>query len=173
MGKMEETLRQEITRLARKEVNAAVGPLSRRILGLKRTVSQLRKAVDKVGGDTSAPARVLSAREALPKASQADVNSARILPGTIRSLRLKLGLTQTSLAVLLGVTPAAVQLWEQGRSQPRGRNKAGIVAVRSLGRREVKKILAEKGVAPSKRRLSVPPPQKGAAATRRRGAKRK
>ena len=35
--------------------------------------------------------------------------------------------------------------WEQGKSRPQGKNKEALVALRKLGRRDVKKLLAEKG----------------------------
>jgi len=45
MGKMEETLKAEITRLAKKRVRATCLPLARDVRRLKRTVSALRKTV--------------------------------------------------------------------------------------------------------------------------------
>jgi len=173
VGKIEETLRHEIARLARKEIRAAIGPLSRRVLELKRSVSGLRKSVEAMGVGAQRSSHILSAREALPKVPGAKVSAARVSGRTIKNLRARLGLTQTSLAVLVGVTPAAVQLWEQGRSMPRGQNKAALVAVGTLGRREVKRILADKGMAPSKRRLSVPPRRGGTAKAKKTVRRRK
>ena len=45
MGKMEQTLKSEIIRLARKEMRATYLPLSRDVRQLKRSVSALRKTV--------------------------------------------------------------------------------------------------------------------------------
>ena len=45
MGKMEQTLKSEITRLAKKEMRATYLPLARDVRRLKRTVSALRKTV--------------------------------------------------------------------------------------------------------------------------------
>ena len=38
----------------------------------------------------------------------------------------------------------AVLSWEKGKFRPRGEKKAALVALRKLGKREVKKILAER-----------------------------
>ena len=45
MGKMEQALKYEITRLAKKQLQATCVPLVREVRQLKRTVSQLRKTV--------------------------------------------------------------------------------------------------------------------------------
>ena len=38
----------------------------------------------------------------------------------VRSLRQKLGLSQSQFAARFGITPATVRNWEQGRTQPDG-----------------------------------------------------
>ena len=45
MGKLEEALRSEIRRLARKEVRAACDPLAKQVRELRRQVAQLKKTV--------------------------------------------------------------------------------------------------------------------------------
>lgn len=155
VGKMEDVIRDEIARLARRELKAQIAPLERRMIEMKRYISKLRRAVDEVAAEKLQEEPAGSIRAELPDVTQKEILHADLDGKAIRALRLELGLTQTSLAVLLGVTPAAVQLWEQGRSQPRGRNKAALVAARKLGKKEVQELLAEKGIAPSKRRLSV------------------
>jgi transcriptional regulator with XRE-family HTH domain len=62
----------------------------------------------------------------------------------IRSLRGHLGITQRELAALTGVTIGAVHQWESGKFKPNMKKKAVMVALRKLGRREVRKLLEEK-----------------------------
>ena len=64
-------------------------------------------------------------------------------PRLIRALRSRLGISQAELAKLVGVSTVAVGQWESGRSRPRAESKARIAALRSLGRREVKRLLVE------------------------------
>ncbi|MBI4832089.1 MAG: helix-turn-helix domain-containing protein, partial [Candidatus Lindowbacteria bacterium] len=78
---------------------------------------------------------------------QEEIKTSRITGRVIRNLRKKLGITQEKLALLLDVSPGAVAFWEQGRARPRGANKATIIALRRLGRRDVKRLLTEKGAA--------------------------
>jgi len=67
----------------------------------------------------------------------------RMSPRLIRTLRKRLGISQADLAKLVGVSTVAVGTWESGRSRPRAESKARIAALRSVGRREVKRLLAE------------------------------
>ncbi|NQT86867.1 helix-turn-helix domain-containing protein [bacterium] len=145
MGKIEQTLRSEITRLARKEIRAAVDPLASDVRELKRTVraltrtaAQLQKALDKV---ETAP----EPQQAAPAVDADAAQAARLSPGLIKKLRKKLGVTQSQLAALLDSSPSTVAFWEQGRTRPKAATKARIVALRSLGRRDVEQMLAAKG----------------------------
>ncbi len=52
---------------------------------------------------------------------------ARVLtfrPADIRSIRLKLGKSQSEFALMIGVSPATLQNWEQGRRMPEGPARA-------------------------------------------------
>jgi DNA-binding transcriptional regulator YiaG len=108
MGKMEQTLRAEITRLAKKEMRATYHPLARDVRGLKRTVSVLRKMVAvlaKLGAEWQAERTAEDARLA---AATEEVKAARLSPGLIKKLRNRLGITQGELATLVGVSTSAV-----------------------------------------------------------------
>jgi len=144
MGQMEQTLKSEITRLAKKQVRTTCLPLARDVRQLKRTVSALRKTVavlSRLGAEFQAQ-RI--AERAKLAAVPEEVKTARISPRLIRKLRTRLGISQAELATLIGVSTNAVGFWEQGKSRPTDRNKEALVALRKLGRREVRRILARK-----------------------------
>jgi transcriptional regulator with XRE-family HTH domain len=79
----------------------------------------------------------------------------------IRSLRGHLGITQKELAILTEVTVGAVHQWESGQFKPSMKKKSAMVALRKLGRREVRKLLESKGTqmaekkTPSRRKRST------------------
>jgi transcriptional regulator with XRE-family HTH domain len=50
----------------------------------------------------------------------------------IRDAREKLKLNQSQLAELIGVSPQAVQQWESGATQPRGKRLSKIAEVLKL-----------------------------------------
>jgi len=142
MGKMEQTLKSEITRLARKEMRAMYLPLARDVRRLKRTVSALRRtvaALAKLRAELQAERTAARARLA---AAPEEVKVARISPLLIKKLRKRLGISQGELATLVGVSGSAVGFWEYGKAKPEGHNREALVALRKLGRREVRGILA-------------------------------
>ena len=144
MGKMEQTLKSEITRLAKKQVRATYLPLARDVRRLKRTVSALRKTVAvlaRLGAELQAQR---TAERSRLVAAPEEIRAARISPGLIKKLRARLGITQGELATLVGVSGSAVGFWEYGKAKPEGHNREALVALRKLGRREVRGILAAK-----------------------------
>ena len=62
--------------------------------------------------------------------------------GIVR-IRTKLKLTQSELAQLLDVSMHTVSSWEKGKSYPRAGVKARICALRGLGKKQVKALLAK------------------------------
>jgi DNA-binding transcriptional regulator YiaG len=144
MGKMEQTLKSEITRLAKKQLRVTCLPLARDIRRLKRTVSALCKTVAvlaKLGAELRAQR---TAERAKLAAAPEEMKAARISPLLIKKLRKRLGISQSEVATLIGVSTNAVGFWEQGKSRPTDRNRGALVALRKLGRREVAGILATK-----------------------------
>jgi DNA-binding transcriptional regulator YiaG len=55
-----------------------------------------------------------------------------------------LGISQKELAVLAGVSVGAAHLWETGKFRPKDEKKRVLVALRKLGRREVRSLLEGK-----------------------------
>jgi DNA-binding transcriptional regulator YiaG len=107
-------------------------------------VSVLRKTVAvlaRLGAELQAQR---TAERSKLAAAPEEVKVARISPGLIKKLRARLGITQGELATLVGVSTSAVGFWEYGKAKPEGRNREALVALRKLGKREVRGILAAK-----------------------------
>jgi DNA-binding transcriptional regulator YiaG len=161
MGKMEQTLKSEITRLARKEMRATYLPLARDVRRLKRAVSALRKTVAVLAKLRAELQAQRTAERARLAAAPEEVKVARLSPLLVKKLRKRLGITQGELATLVGVSTSAVGFWEYGKAKPEGHNREALVALRKLGRREVQGILAAKAA-------ESPPEPKGRARGRRK-----
>lgn len=150
MGKMEQTFKIEVARLAKKEVRAACLPLARDVRRLKRLVASLRRTVGplaKVGAEWQA-ARA-SERTKLAVAPE-EVQGSRLSPRLIKKIRARLGITQGELATLVHVSGSAVGSWEYGKAKPEGRNREALIALRKLGRRDVAAMLkAQREAAPA------------------------
>src|SRR4030067_1454350 len=144
MGKFEGIIKSEIVRVAKREVRKISVPLGRDVWSLKSAVSQLRKAVLTLQRITASQQKELERGKTPLEAAPEEVKVSRFSPRLIRSLRGHLGITQKELAILTGVTVGAIHQWESGQFKPSMKKKAVMVALRKLGRREVRKLLEDK-----------------------------
>ena len=154
MGKVEGIIKSEIVRLAKKEMRKISVPLGRDVRSLKSTVSQLRRTVLGLQRITTSQQKELEKGKMVLEAPPEEVKESRFSPRLIRSLRKHLGITQKELAILTGVTVGAAHLWESGQFKPSMKKKAVMVALRKLGRREVKKLLEGKGTQKPVKKIS-------------------
>lgn len=141
MGKIESTLKEEISRLSRKEIRATTGPLAKEVTRLRKTVSELRKTVAALERDAGRWRKQEQKAMGALSAPEEEVKAARISPEWVQNLRMKLNISQAELATLMGISVSAVRTWEYGKSLPTGERKAALVAIRKLGRRDVKRML--------------------------------
>jgi len=144
MGKVEGIIKSEIVRLAKREMRKTSVPLRRNVRLLKNTVSQIRRAVLALERFAAQQQKELKKRKMPLEATPEEVKKSRFSSRLIRSLRKKLGISQKELAILAGVTVGAAHLWEKGKFKPKDEKKAVMVALRKLGRRDVKKLLEER-----------------------------
>jgi DNA-binding transcriptional regulator YiaG len=150
LGKLESTIKSEIQRLAKREIRATFVPLRREVRTMRLKLSSLSK-------NFSALNRLAKEQlQKMPKkgleATPEEVKASRLTPARIRGLRSKLGISMRELGILTGVGLSAVQSWERGKFKPRGEKKAALVGLRKLGKREVSKLLLEKGQEEKERR---------------------
>jgi DNA-binding transcriptional regulator YiaG len=141
LAKIEMAIKDAIARGARKHVRSVATPLRRDVRRLRQTVRALRaelKALRAVAARWESQA----GREWQPAVSEEEARGARLSPRLIRKLRTRLALTQAAVARLVGVSAAAVVQWEQGRAAPAGKNRSALVALRRIGRRQAKQVLA-------------------------------
>ena len=144
MPNIAQLLKDEISRLARKEVRAASTPLQQQIRELKKANRQQREAidlllrrVDQLQALTSSPTDKILKAPAIK-----DDRQIRLSGISIKKHRKRLGLSQGELGQLLNVSTNTIVRWEQDKSKPREAYRAGIAQLRTMGVREVKKLLA-------------------------------
>jgi len=134
-------LKEEIVRLARKEVRQETEGLKKAsaqyrsdIAALKRRIASLEKQLSHVE------------KKAVGKASAADAKEGgtpmRFSAKGLAKQRQRLGLSAAEMGSLIGVSAQTVYNWETGKSRPRAQQLAAIAAVRGMGKRQVKAKLA-------------------------------
>jgi DNA-binding transcriptional regulator YiaG len=142
LAKIETAIRDAITRGARKHVRSAATPLRRDVRRLRQAVRELRAQLAALREVAARWAESRAGRGWEPAVSEEEARAARLSPGLIRKLRVRLALSQAGVARLVGVSPTAVVQWEQGRATPAGKNRTALVGLRRLGRRQAKRLLA-------------------------------
>ena len=145
MPDVKSVLSEEIRRLARKEVKAAVAPLQENITALKKIVAEQRRqltALQKVITPPQPPAENGTAEQ------PAEAKKIRLNAAGIARLRRKLKLTQGELSALLDVSLSTISHWELGRCTPRAEQKRKLAELRHVGKRRLAAMLAEKCPAP-------------------------
>lgn len=171
MGKVEEVLKSEILRLVRRATKGTLAALLKDVRELKRSVSQLSKTVAPLKKKVAKYDKLEHEQKAKLDATEEEVKASRFSPALVKNLRKRLGITQGELALLADVSKSAIVTWERGDSKPRGQNKKPLVALRKLGRREIKMLLAEKKDVQPKRKPAKKKTAKKKAA--KRGKRRK
>ena len=146
MANIAAALKEEITRLSRKESRSQVDPTKKatirhrsEIAELKRQVAQLQRQVALLSRKTlGAPATVPADATGKP---------ARFSAKGLRVQRERLGLFGDDFGRLLGVSAQSVYNWEQGKARPRAEQISKIAALRGIGKREAAARLERLGVA--------------------------
>jgi DNA-binding transcriptional regulator YiaG len=137
MPNIASVLKEEIVRLARKEVRSeteglkkAVAQFRSDIAGLKRRVGALDRQV--------AQAEKKSSRKAAPQPDGEVTTRARFSAKGLTTQRQKLGFSAADMGALLGVSAQTIYNWEAGKSKPRQTQLAAIFAMRGVGKRQAK-----------------------------------
>lgn len=142
MAKIEAAIKEAVLRGARRQVRSVTGPVRREVRRLRRLVAQLRRDVSALRDVAMQWQRLARTTPWQPEVSDAELRGARLSSRLVRKLRVRLGLSQSALARLIGVSAASIVQWEQGRSNPAGQNRRSLIGLRKLGRRDVRRLLA-------------------------------
>ena len=133
MSNLNTVFKSEITRLARKEIRAAVEPLRKQNASQRREIAELKRQVATLQRDARAASR--TPRAVAEPAETAGTNTRFVAKG-LRSLRARLGLSAADFGRLIGASGQSVYNWETGKAVPRASQQAALAAVRGLGKRE-------------------------------------
>ena len=132
-------LKQEITRLSRREIRAetqttkqASSQYRHDIAELKREIVTLKRQVALLQRRNTSPAPAIGSQG----------KKIRFVAKGLRSQRSRLGLSAEDYGKLVGVSGQSVYNWEQGYSIPRSQQVVAIAALRSIGKREAVARLA-------------------------------
>ena len=141
MPNIASVLKEEIARVARKEVRTDTQSLKKSsathrsdIAALKRRIAALEQLVKRLGkgGGVKKPA------------AEADLPAGgfRFSASGLLAQRKRLGLSAAEAGKLLGVSDQSVYKWENGKTRPRASQFASIAALRGMSKKQAAARLA-------------------------------
>jgi len=133
-------LKAEILRLGRREIRKEVAGVKKASASYRRDIAALKRHVIALQRKSA----VLEKRTSVPIGSKSPAlptRPVRFVAKGLRSLRARLGLSASQLALLLGVSEQSVYNWESKKATPRKEQLAAIIAMRGIGRRETQSRL--------------------------------
>ena len=128
-------LKDEIVRLARKELRSQTDGLKKASTQHRRDIAALKRQIAQLERQVSLLERQASNKAAAPQASP-DAAPIRFTAKGLRSQRQRLGLSAAEYAKLAGVTSRSIYNWEQEIARPRQEQAAVLAALRGIGKKE-------------------------------------
>src|SRR5262245_40044510 len=129
-------LKDEIARIARKEVRAQTEDVRKASTQSRAHIAALRRRIDELERELKR-VRKNNARSEEPASSDEDDGTPRRFSAArLAAQRQKLGLSAADFATLLGVSGQSVYKWEHGEARPRAKQLEAIAQLRGVGKRE-------------------------------------
>ena len=141
MTNLATVLKDEIKRIARKEIKAHTAAAAHAITTYRREIARLKR-------QTRAHEQKLAFLEAQerkrltqPEHKDRDVEGVRFSARSVRAQRQKIDMSAADYGKLVGVSALTIYNWEQGKTRPRKEQLASLVALRGIGKREARNKL--------------------------------
>lgn len=147
MSNIASILREEISRIARKEVRSEIASLKTLTSAQRSEIAALKRRM----ADIDKALRVLTKTHAKATSQTRTTESTkptRFSAKGLASHRKRLGLSAEDCGVLVGASGQSVYNWESGKARPRESHLAAIIELKSLGIKEaLSRLTAAKGQA--------------------------
>ena len=127
--------RQEIMRLARKEIRTQTTNARKTLAQLRAAHAELKRATSELKAKVIRLER--RSRNDTERAAPSDTPRAkRFNSKGIVTHRTKLGISAADYGKLVGVTGQTIYKWERGTARPRESQLTALASIRGLGKRE-------------------------------------
>lgn len=145
MANVMKVLKDEISRIARSEINAALKPIKSVNASQRKYIAELRRRIEELEKEKKQLVKTVS--KAIPVSEEADDESSRgwITGAGVRAMRKRLKLSQKAFAELAGVSLPTVALWESPKNSGKLniRRKAvfaRLQEIKGMGIRDLKTV---------------------------------
>jgi DNA-binding transcriptional regulator YiaG len=142
MPNIASVLKDEIRRLAKKEIKTQVVATKRAVAKYRGEIATLKRALGVQEKEIKLLQRQTQ-QQGKPETEKEPLDSVRFSARSVKAQRSRLGLSAADYGKLIGVSGLTIYNWEHGTSHPRKAQLAALVAVRGIGKREALLKLAE------------------------------
>ena len=129
------TFRQEITRLARREIRSQTQGLRKASAQFRRDIAELKRHASKLKSEIARLEHRVG-KDVAPKIAEVDLAKVRFSAKSVVAQRRSLGISAADYGKLIGVTGHTIYKWEHGSSRPRRAQLSAFASIRHLGKRE-------------------------------------
>jgi DNA-binding transcriptional regulator YiaG len=136
MANLAATLKEEIRRLAKKEIRAETGTTKQAVAQYRRDIAKLKRQLHEQQRKIDFLQKHEKERLGQPQADEDAADNVRFSARSVKAQRSRLGLSAKDYATLVGVSPLTIYNWEHGKSRPQKAQLTALVAVRGIGKRE-------------------------------------
>ena len=128
-------LKQEISRIARREVRGETSALKKAVTSHRAEIATLKRRTQALEQQVR---RLIKSNGKAPRESDGEAPPAqsRFSAKGLATQRKRLGLSASDVGLLVGASTQSVYNWEQGRARPLARHLPAIAALRGIGKRE-------------------------------------
>jgi DNA-binding transcriptional regulator YiaG len=144
MANLGSILKDEIRRLARREIRSQVVVTKRAAARHRRDIAELKRLIK----DMSSRLGFLESQEKkrVSRPTREDRGGQlRFSPRWLKAQRKRLGLSAADYGKLAGVSGPTIYNWENGKAKPRSQKMAALAAIRGIGKREALKRIEMMG----------------------------
>jgi DNA-binding transcriptional regulator YiaG len=135
-------LKDEIRRLAKKEIKAEIGTTKNAVVQSRKDIAKLKRLVQAQQREIAFLKVQEQKRLGQQPTAEEPIENVRFSARSVKAQRNRLKLSAEDYGKLVGVSTLTIYSWEQGKSRPRNAQLARLVAVRGIGKREALAKLA-------------------------------
>jgi DNA-binding transcriptional regulator YiaG len=141
MANIASLLKNEISRVARKEVRGETAGLKKALSNYRSEIAALKRRAQALESELRRLGK--AAGKKAPAEDEAPTRAQRFSAKGLASQRKRLGLSAQDCGLLVGASGQSIYNWEDGKARPRAKHLQALAALRGMGKKEAAARLRE------------------------------
>ena len=137
MPNFAQSIKNEITRLARKEIRSETLSLRKSSTQHRKEISELKRQAAELKAEVKRIGKLYDVGISSQK-SRDEKLTHRFSAKSVIAQRKRLGISANDFGKLVGVSAVTIYAWEQGRSRPRKAQIRALGSVRTFGKKQAR-----------------------------------